>query len=141
LACPYLKKNPGEYRCCQKYGFQKIKEVKQHLRRRHMLHGFICRRCQLLLESHDALMDHITQEVPCTTRPPLYDRITEHQRLRLMQYPSRGKSLEQQWYGVWDIIFPGLDRPKDIYLQTEAETTMNSLWSLWDEQKKDIICD
>lgn len=139
IACPFLKKSPERYRCCQKYSFQRIKEVKQHLRRRHMVNGFFCLRCQMPFESHSELMLHIKQGRACKAQEPLHDLITEHQRLLLQQYPSRGKSLEQQWYDVWDIIFPGLPRPKDIYVQTEAEETIKSLWNFWHEKKRDIL--
>ncbi|KAK4159488.1 hypothetical protein QBC43DRAFT_327178 [Cladorrhinum sp. PSN259] len=139
IACPYLKKSPERYRCCQKYSFQRVKEVKQHLRRRHMVNGLLCLRCQVPFESHNHLMLHIKQSQACKAQEPLHDLITEYQRGLLQQYPSRGKSLEQQWYDVWDIIFPGLPRPKDIYVQTDAEETIDSLWNFWHEKKRDIL--
>ncbi|KAK4167473.1 hypothetical protein QBC43DRAFT_142358 [Cladorrhinum sp. PSN259] len=137
LACPFQKKNPKKYRSCSKHSFQKIKEVKQHLRRRH-IPEFICRRCYIEFKSDSDLSLHIKQVLPCKAREPPEDTVSEKQKRALQKYPERGKPLEDHWYEMWVILFPNVPRPKSVYVKTEGEETIESLREFWQEKKGEI---
>ncbi|KAK3989609.1 hypothetical protein QBC44DRAFT_82551 [Cladorrhinum sp. PSN332] len=139
LACPFLKRDPDRYHCCSKYNFQKIKEIKQHLRRKHMPEGYICLRCQSEHQSEAALRRHMKQDQACEAGEALDGIISGHQKLALQKYPGRGKSQEAHWFDMWDIIFPNVPRPQSVYVKTEAEEAIDSLWKFWDEEKSNII--
>ncbi|KAF4466581.1 hypothetical protein FALBO_6561 [Fusarium albosuccineum] len=70
FACTFPKKDLKQYQSCAKFGFTRIRDVKQHIHRNH---------CN---DVDDAL------------------------RSRLRQRSSRGRSREEQWYEIFDQLFP-----------------------------------
>lgn len=83
---------------------------------------------------------------PCQALPmPKFEGISEQQRQELKRYMSRGKPLQDQWFDMWNIIFPGRTRPKSIYLDTGCQGGMGGgtgptrlLRKLWSERKAQI---
>lgn len=119
FACPYSKKDPMKHRDCYKYMLTRIRDVKQHLTRRHCMPMY-CPRCFATFEDEESRDEHIIENicdaVLSATKP---DGITESQRQQLSKKPPTNLSQEDQWFAVWHILFPGSPRPNSPYIDSE----------------------
>ncbi|KAK3690264.1 hypothetical protein B0T22DRAFT_515436 [Podospora appendiculata] len=124
LACPIYKHSPYQYRNCKLFRLRRMKDVKQHVYRRHM---------------KPQLCDPYRGN---SNSPPSPDSIfiSETQKKALgLQYSSRNKPIEEQWHAMWNIIFPGKRRPRSIYLDSQLEGTVPIMRSLWEEKRSENI--
>ncbi|KAJ0116788.1 hypothetical protein J7T55_009939 [Diaporthe amygdali] len=119
FACPYTKKDPMSYRDCYKYVLSRIRDVKQHLARCHRNPPY-CPRCMGTFETEEERDGHV-RESSCPLRPPVkLDGITESQKRQLAKKSASNTSVEDQWFAVFDILFPGHDpRPRSPYIDSE----------------------
>ncbi|KAJ0109776.1 HET and ankyrin domain protein [Diaporthe amygdali] len=118
FACPYSKKDPMRHRDCYKYTLTRIRDVKQHLTRCHR-RPLYCPRCFEIFETEDSRDDHIIAcgiASPSTTRP---DGITEAQRQQLSKKSTPNSPFEDQWFAIWNILFPGSPPPKSPYVDND----------------------
>lgn len=119
FACPYTKKDSMSYRDCYKYRLSRIRDVKQHLARCHRNPPY-CPRCMGTFETEEERDEHI-REFSCPSRPLLrLDGITEAQKSQLAKKSMANTTPEDQWYAVFDIVFPGhKPRPRSAYVDSE----------------------
>lgn len=118
FACPYSKKDPMRHRDCYKYTLTRIRDVKQHLTRCHR-RPLYCPRCFEIFETEDSRDEHIIAcdiASPSTTRP---DGITEAQRQQLSKKSTPNSPFEDQWFAIWNILFPGSPPPKSPYVDND----------------------
>lgn len=112
LACPFAKKDPIIHGRCHNYELREIKHVKQHLKRCHLI--FICPRCKEGFPSQGLVNDHLLRGCKLRhLRDP--DGMTPRQHETLNARTNHKVSLEEQWYFIWDVLFPGLPRPVTPY--------------------------
>lgn len=138
LACPFWKKDPIRHRDCFK-GVKRIRDVKQHLRRSHKQPVF-CPICGMEFgDDKAALSEHLRAAERCQKRefPEPSGMNAEHQR-RLNGYSDRNSSEREQWYVIWDCLFPcgpnGTSpphRPSSPYVDQEVSEDLSSYlqWS------------
>lgn len=139
LACPFHKKDRHKYPICLSYQLRRIKDVKQHINRKHHQPALYCSRCFKVFHTTDSRDSH-TRLANCEVRAHAqFDGITEQQRKALAQYPSRGKSIEDQWYDMWDTIFPNERRPKSVYVGDYLEETLALFRSFWNNRRSEIV--
>ncbi len=139
LACPFYKHDSNKYHDCRHNMLKRIKDVKQHVVRKHKKPDFYCPICFSKFKEANARDTHI-QERQCTAeRNPIYDGISEDQKKELSQYSSRGKSIEEQWNDTWRIIFPKIGPPTSPYLGTDQEEMVSLIRKFWDEKQDKII--
>ncbi|KAI7785170.1 hypothetical protein LA080_007837 [Diaporthe eres] len=112
LACPYRKLDPHRHRDCLKYTLHRIKDVKQHIHRRH--------RCEI-------------------GQNPCLEGVTDEQRKKLNKTSSRNKSLELQWFNMWDILFPGKKRPRSAFSGNYIEEVVHLIRDCWDDKSSTLI--
>lgn len=119
FACPYTKKDPMHYRDCYKYMLTRIRDVKQHLVRCHRI-PFYCPRCMGTFDTEEIRDEHI-RAMSCPAKPVVkLDGVTEAHKLQLAKRPQANLSQEDQWFAVFDIMFPGHQpRPASPYIDTE----------------------
>lgn len=118
FACPYTKKDPMSYRDCYKYTLSRIRDVKQHLARRHQK-PLYCARCMDTFESEGERDGHI-REAACPLQPSItLDGITESQKQKLAKKSASNTSEEAQWFAVYEILFPGHRPPESPYIDRE----------------------
>lgn len=142
LACPYHKRNPLKYRDCQRFEFKRIKDVKQHVQRRHAQPEFFCPRCFSIFDTEESRDGHMRAEARCQVQRgggERFDGISKSQKKELVQNVSRGKSVEEQWYSMWDIIFPGAARPASVFPSEGLEWLMPALRRVWKDRRDEII--
>ncbi|KAI4862111.1 hypothetical protein F4820DRAFT_451336 [Hypoxylon rubiginosum] len=114
LACPWYKKDPLKYQDCAKYKLQRVKDVKQHIYRKHM------------------------QPSERSSTEPKPDEISEDQRKALNENANRGKTDVEQWLYIWDTIFPGEPHPRSPHLGSSQEEVLALLRNLWDKRRAEI---
>lgn len=141
FACPFQKSDPHKYHRCLKYTLNRIKDVKQHIYRQHTQPPYYCARCYQVFTSTDDRDEH-TRRVDCIKRdPPHFDGITDDQRNELKKSAPRRKNLEEQWFDVWDVIFPKRPRPQSALIGNYVEEMVPLLRNLWNEKRNEIISD
>lgn len=115
LACPYLKKDYRRHWDCRGFGFTKISYTKAHLYRKHAI-PIYCPICRQSFENVQ-LRDSHNRERNCepiqNVEAP--DGITSEQRDWLHQRGLRNFRREEQWYRIFEFLFPGHPRPPSPY--------------------------
>ncbi|EQB56298.1 hypothetical protein CGLO_03691 [Colletotrichum gloeosporioides Cg-14] len=59
------------------------------------------------------------------------ESISEEQKGRLSARTSPGRNEADQWYAVWDILFPDVSPPSSPYLGSEVEEIILTVRELW----------
>ncbi|KAI0124762.1 hypothetical protein BJ170DRAFT_685643 [Xylariales sp. AK1849] len=125
FACPFFKSDPVTYRSCSTSILKDIRRVKQHLWRSHTL-PLYCPICQVTFTQEANRDRHIIERV-CSTRPPRqFAGITIQQRERLSRRSNPCDTKETQWFKMWDIVFPGVPRPRSPYVGNETMEILDS---------------
>ena len=115
FACPFAKKDPLKYRSCLDFTLKRIRDVKQHLNRVHPL-PIYCSRCMCILGSEDQRDEHIRASLCDVQTGITYEGVTVAQKLQLTQKVSSKLTFDDQWFTIFDILFPGqTTRPKSAY--------------------------
>ncbi|KAH7156715.1 hypothetical protein EDB81DRAFT_398572 [Dactylonectria macrodidyma] len=139
FACPFCKKDGQKYQDCSKYELRRVKDVKQHICRKHTKHEYYCSSCSKGFSAKEAKDEH---ELGCQEQPKTQpDENSRWQRKELNVTNIRGYSPEEQWFSIWDTLFPGLQRPRSCYLGNNLEEMMAQIRDLWDRKRSSIICD
>ncbi|KAK6857283.1 hypothetical protein PG995_007470 [Apiospora arundinis] len=141
-ACPFLKMYPHKHRDCSKFEFKRVRDVKQHLNRIHRTPDFYCARCYATFpgakERDEHARDAQCQNVQADFR---FEGITQVQKELLMQNKTRNKSHEEQWFLIWDIVFPGASRPDSVYRCNAEEEAVVLLRDVWNERHREFLAD
>jgi len=116
LACPYYKKAPMQYYHCHSKIISTISHVKQHLSRNHQLPVY-CRVCKEIFPNERECDAHAEQQT-CQPRTDIvHDGLTKAQKEQLNRRASPTIPEEQQWFEIFDILFPGYSpRPGSAYI-------------------------
>lgn len=141
LACPFWKKDPIRHRDCFK-GVKRIRDVKQHLRRSHKQPVF-CPICGMEFgDDKAALSEHLRAAERCQKRefPEPSGMNAEHQK-KLNGYSDRNSNERDQWYVIWDYLFPcgpndksPPHRPSSPYVDQEVSEDLSS-YLQWSRRK------
>lgn len=139
FACPFQKFDPHKYHKCLKYRLNRIKDVKQHIYRQHTQRPYYCARCYEFFTTRDDRDEH-SRRADCKTRqPPRFEGINDDQRNELKKSSPRGKPLQEQWFEVWEVVFPGCQRPQSAFIGNYVEEMVPLLRNLWNEKSAEII--
>ncbi|KAF2477218.1 uncharacterized protein BDR25DRAFT_339195 [Lindgomyces ingoldianus] len=126
LACPFCKNDARRYRGCYKYILRDISRLKQHLARKHRIPTH-CPSCSLKFESELERDQHIRAR-SCEILPPRnWDGIDQSQKRQLEQRVSPGKTKEENWYIIYEILFPGKPRPRSPYVDAPLSDDLLAL--------------
>ncbi|KAJ9665462.1 hypothetical protein H2201_004540, partial [Coniosporium apollinis] len=128
LACPFCKWKPLDYRTCHKYILKEISRLKQHLWRCHKVPTH-CPICSTEFDSAKEHDNHVRERVCELREPKKWEGITEAQKDKLKRRVDPKKSKRDQWYAIFEILFPGHDLPESPYVE---ETLSEGLRTLQD---------
>jgi hypothetical protein len=119
FSCPFFKKDPMAHSICCKYVLTRIRDVKQHLARRHQM-PIYCPRC-IQIFSDENLRDSHVRNMTCQPVPyGTLEGITEGQKKQLAKKAPANQTSEAQWFGIFDILFPNHQpKPESPYMDTE----------------------
>lgn len=124
LACPYLKLDPITHRECCKYQLSRIRDVKQHLHRQHTPE-FYCQRCfKTDFLDQQSLQSHVNLGTCPIEDPAILEGISNQQQKQLSRKSNPSLSEEDQWFAIWTILFPGVQRPLSAYMDTGVSEDM-----------------
>ena len=142
FACPYYKSNPYLHPGCRRYELKRVKDVRQHLSRKHNH----CTSCYEVFDSPNSLKRHQRGAGLCKLRDPASNQISsisKQQRKKTgQQTPSlldKKKSAEEQWVYLWNILFPETTRPRSIYLDSSLDEALSRLRAFWASNRSGII--
>lgn len=133
FACPYFRLDPEKHAKCLARTLRRIRDVKQHLIRCHLRPHF-CPVCGQVFETQAQQEVHV-EERSCE-RPHAYskpDGITQDHQKRLSSKSDRSLTPEEQWFRIWDIIFPEFQRPSLAYISGPFLEAIQECETFWYE--------
>ena len=116
LACPFWKADPVKHWDCFLKKITTISYVKQHLARRHTP-DFYCQRCFQVFSDEQVYDRHVLDASCKRSASAKLEGIT-HQQSKQLSRKCAG-SVEEQWFAVWRIVFPGDTPPTSIYVDSD----------------------
>jgi len=139
FACPFAKAHPSKYGCCFSKILSRIRDVKQHLDRSHYP-KFYCSRCSTIFSDEECHQQHVANPAglfcpPCSQ----LDGITHEQRRQISRKSNPKQSVEQQWFALWDIVFPGRPRPDSPYQDANVSEELWSFRAHWETYSEAIL--
>ncbi|KAL1852901.1 hypothetical protein Daus18300_011983 [Diaporthe australafricana] len=139
FACPFQKFNPHKYHKCLKYTLSRIKDVKQHIYRQHRQPEYYCARCYETFATTENRDDHARGPQCAKREMPHFEGISEEQKRELQKSSSRKQSLREQWFEIWDVVFPGCPPPRSAVPGNYAEEMIPLLRGVWNEKRTEIL--
>jgi hypothetical protein len=142
LACPFFRRNPIRHMDCLNRKLSRIRDIRQHILRRHKLPTNYCPTCYQTFSTVRARDIHIrsrTCERRNTTPDDFIDDFTEE---LLNRRVKRQAGVENQWFSIWDALFPDEPRPEDPYgpfLRSIAEEIMGVMRNFWKAEFPDFV--
>lgn len=119
MACPFGKLRPEKHTSCSSKTFRGVSHLKEHLFRCH-IPEYYCQDCLRVFQTATEHVEHFTGEPVCKLTRVEPDFLTRSQFLQLRQPLPLARSrplAEAWWYRVWDVCFPGRERPVSIYVE------------------------
>ncbi|KAG8163039.1 hypothetical protein KVR01_007517 [Diaporthe batatas] len=138
-ACPFQKLDPVKHHECLKYALHRIKDVKQHVYRRHKQPDYYCARCFVVFPTADARDEHARSKDCENKKASHFEGITDVEKAKLNKSPSRGLDAQEQWFTMWEIIFPGKQKPNSALVGSYMEEMVPVLRSLWTRKNSSIL--
>ncbi|KAH7026645.1 uncharacterized protein B0I36DRAFT_352478 [Microdochium trichocladiopsis] len=139
FACPFYRMDYTKHHKCLSLTLRRIRDVKQHLVRRH-LQPLFCFTCGQAFATQDLQAAHIVERTcnrPSNFRPP--EGVTKDQRDQLSSKVKTSISASEQWFSVWDIIFPTKPRPASPYINEAFVEPIAEFRRFWDKRGQSII--
>lgn len=144
LACPFQKRNPLKYQGCFGVSLIRIKDVKQHIYRCHSSPEYYCAACYEAFDTASDRDNHTRRRECKTLEPPFwqeFEGVSEDQRKQLSKKSLRTLSVEDQWYQLWDLVFPSQERPRSAYRCDFLAEIVPILRQEWEIRKSEILQD
>lgn len=139
LACPFQKQDSLKHHECLKYALHRIKDVKQHIYRRHKQPDYYCACCFEVFKTADERDEHARSKNCDNLDVPGFEGISEAQKHTLNKSSSRSLDTQGQWFKMWDIIFPGERQPSSVWVGSYMEEMVPLLRSLWKNKSSNIL--
>ncbi|KAH8683709.1 hypothetical protein BGZ61DRAFT_535130 [Ilyonectria robusta] len=124
FACPYLKKDPIKHGSCCAKKLSRIRDVKQHLARRHTPERY-CQRClETTFADEQSLQVHIDLRICLSRDPSMLEGISYYQHRQLSRKSDSSLGEEGQWFAIWEILFSGRMKPSSPYIDAGFSVEM-----------------
>lgn len=131
LACPFYKKDKIRHFDCWRYKLRRIRDVKQHIYRRHT-QPYYCPVCHSIFTEITQRDAHIiSRSCQPSDETAVLEGITSEQKQRLNERVHKTISESDQWFQVWEIIFPGATRPSSPYVGNDMVEVTDMLRDFW----------
>lgn len=143
LACPFWKLNSQAHRPCFHNKCSRISDVKQHLYRKHKQPApDYCQRCWIAFESQDHKEEHLRDPVGqgCQYNPAARPAGIDNIMATALHKKSKSSlSTEDQWFAIWDIVFPDKPRPSSPYINDSLSEDATQLQEIIINQWPSIL--
>ncbi|KAI3532646.1 hypothetical protein CABS02_13791 [Colletotrichum abscissum] len=141
FACPFYRNDAIRHIDCFSLRMVRIRDVKQHLRRRHAEPSHYCTTCYQKFKTEMDKSRHISDQSAgrCFPTDGGLDFVSLHAQGLLKAKARRKATASGQWYTVWDTIFKPKPRPDRPYMGTFAEEAISLLRILWRLEGHQIV--
>ncbi|KAI9164068.1 hypothetical protein HJFPF1_05704 [Paramyrothecium foliicola] len=139
LACPFYKHDSVRYLSCVRLRLTRVRDVKQHLKRRHRqpLH---CPRCgRVFGETQECFAHLMTRTCVQPLGGFVIEGLTPEQNDELRHRVNRSHSEASQWYSIWLVLFPNSPRPTSPYLRNNIEETLGMIQDYWGSHGHELV--
>ncbi len=101
--------------------------MKQHLYRTHY-RAFYCPVCYDVFSEEQPRNEHAQRRL-CAPRPEVeFDWISQGQREQLSRKSDPRLAEDQQWFSIFELLFPGHPHPRSAYVDNELSEDFNAFW-------------
>ncbi|OHE99958.1 hypothetical protein CORC01_04859 [Colletotrichum orchidophilum] len=141
LACPFWKLDPLQHHNCARRKLTRVRDVKQHLNRGHTPKHY-CQRCLRLFADDYALCQHVSDENGWTcplSAPDTLNGVSHEQSRKLHRKSAPSLSDENQWFAIWEILFPGKTRPRSAYMNPEISEDLEAFQQHLDSRAGPVL--
>lgn len=135
LACPFFLRDREKHLDCLHFNLKRAKDVKQHIQRKHRSQNFerdaLGSDYQRLLTSGATQTDVRLQLGTCS------ETMSPAQSSKLSMRNSIGQSEEEQWFKMWEILFPDAsvtERPSTAYLESDVQEIIKTVRRVWNKK-------
>jgi hypothetical protein len=130
LACPFYKYDGMRYMSCARLRLKRIRDVKQHLNRRHR-RPMYCPVCGTVFQNSEAWHIHISGRSCDPADNVEVEGIDDAQVKALARRVNRSLDAKEQWLSIWTILFPDSKPPSSPYMTTKVEETLGMVRDYW----------
>ncbi|KAK0639791.1 hypothetical protein B0T16DRAFT_395454 [Cercophora newfieldiana] len=139
FACPFYRRDPLRYMDCIHLKLTRVRDVKQHIQRKHSVPAYCCPICHQRFNSAAQRDDHI-RERKCIPQPRDSPESPDSAALdRLKSRFDRCLPPVDQWHTIWNILFPGQPKSTSPYLGSLIEESIDILRGFWQQEGGLII--
>ncbi|TDZ31465.1 hypothetical protein C8035_v001368 [Colletotrichum spinosum] len=129
--------------CFKRFKLKRVKDVKQHLNRKHAAPENYCPRCWTIFEGR-AQWDAHTRSTTCSgsaQRSEQLDVMTPGQQRDVAKRTDSILTEPDQWFSIWKILFPEKEAPQSPYLGTEMQEIIWTVQHCWAANSHQIVKD
>ncbi|KAH8891520.1 hypothetical protein GQ53DRAFT_148015 [Thozetella sp. PMI_491] len=142
FACPFYRMDPYHHMECINYRLTRIRDVKQHLARKHYQPPLYCPSCYQTFPSPPGRDEHIRSR-RCEPRSPAtmddFSGVSQEAQERLSHRVDRSVSSVEQWYILWDILFPISPKPPTPFVGTLFQESFDMIRDFWEKEGLDMV--
>jgi hypothetical protein len=132
LACPFAKFDAARYseqnlvekhyRGCSSSFLKDISRLKQHLYRVHRLPEYHCLSCYDVFDTRTELEAHSRRRPACEVCPTKFAERMTAEQMQQIKRKQPGSTVNETWYNIYSILFPGSTQPASPYAETRLPT-------------------
>lgn len=142
FACPFFKRDPYHHMECINYKLRRVRDIKQHLQRKHYQPYLYCPTCHQTFSGATDRDSHIQSRRCSPQCPPTLDGldgVSQEKQELLNTCVDRSAAAFDQWYSIWNTLFPGQDRPSSPYLGNYFQENFGMIRELWGQEGRSIV--
>lgn len=124
FACPFHKHNSTAHKGCSRLQMTRVRDVKQHLKRRHSLSREAPECSRDLVEKSDLTTQATARGTSRKSSLPEEFRGISKKKEALSRRVNRNLDPKDQWFSIWDILFPDSPRPSSPYIMNPLSEAM-----------------
>lgn len=139
FACPFWKLSPSKSKC-HRHSFDKIARVKQHLQIKHK-NLLCCQRCLATFKVETEFDQHVGREPACDAVAfgTESEIIPPHKQSMLRKRSNKRLCSEEQWFVIWDILFPRVQRPTSPYVDARLADQISGFCEHFDKYASEVV--
>ncbi|KAK1633503.1 hypothetical protein BDP81DRAFT_67067 [Colletotrichum phormii] len=140
LACPFYKFDRVRHLRCAHFHLKRVKDVKQHLLRKHRFH---CNGCHEGFKDEENCRRHANSQ-QCQagagfSQPTgIEEGFSEDQVKELLQRMN-SREADRSWYSIWEILFPGRPTLASAFLKSDVEEVISTVCELWEKNRSKVM--
>ncbi|OHE91349.1 hypothetical protein CORC01_13326 [Colletotrichum orchidophilum] len=143
FACPFWKNDPDNHRQCYKKVLSQIKYVKSHLYRFHAA-PITCPCCGAAFQDEETRDRHARArrcEVVNEGHIVHHEGLSQGRMRQVSKRANPSHSPEEQWFTIWDIVFPSRPRPSSPYIDGALSEDLCSMREFYTSVGTDMMLD